>query len=288
MNGKQYKTLAEWSADVRTVWDNARTYNAPESEVYQAAERLSKLMESTYSQIRRSLEIPAYDNYIPKPQEWYFNTYQRHYDEYRNANPQAAQVISAPIVPAYADPYGAPVHGGGALPPPSLAKTPVAPKKTRAAPPMANSPVQAASSPSGAYNPMGGAPNANGANRKRKGDGSDEFDLMHLSHTALPPGGSQQPAPYVNGNYPMSQHVPVAQPVQQQPVAQPVATISAAQQQRLQERLEQLDENQANEVIKILNVQPNAEGEFEILIENMPQETVRILQNYLVSVTGPF
>lgn len=279
--------MAEWSADVRTVWDNARTYNAPESEVYQAAERLSKLMETTYSQIRRTLEIPSYDPFIHKPQEWYYNTYQRHYEEYRNANPQAAQVISAPIVNTYADPYGAPVHGG-ALPPPAQAKASPAPKKTRAAPPMANSPVQPASSPSGAYNPMGGAPNANGANRKRKGDGSDEFDLMHLSHTAIPPG---QPAPYVNGNYgnPVpQQHVPVPQPVQQQPVAQPVATISAAQQQRLQERLEQLDENQANEVIKILNVQPNAEGEFEILIENMPQETVRILQNYLVSVTGPF
>lgn len=292
LNAKLYKNLAEWALDVRTVWDNARTYNAPESEVYQAAERLSKMMETAYAHIQRSLEIPNYDPYHPKPQEWYYNTYTRNYEEYRHANPQAAQVISAPVVAGY-DHYA--VHSGtvgGTLPPPAQAKASPAPKKTRAAPPMASPSGPAAAA---AYNaPVGATNNANGgANRKRKADGSEEFEMMHMAHTTAPPG-QQQPV-YGNGGY--GNGMPAQQPMHHQqhavqapiaPVAQVPAGISPQQQERLQSRLEMLEEHQANEVIKILQIQPNAEGEFEILIENMPQETVRLLENYLVSVTGPF
>lgn len=270
--------MEEWAHDVRTVWDNARTYNAPESEVYQAAERLSKLMENGYSAIKRSLEIPNYDPYHPKTQEYYFNTYTRHYEEYRAANPQIGAVTAAAIPPAggYVDPY--------ASMPPAAANNPVraspAPKKTRATPPAANSPIPASA---GVYNPMMPAANNNNNRTKRKSEENDEFDMMHMAHTSAPPG-SQPQQQYVNGNY----GAPPLQQVPQQHVPQQVPAITPQQEQRLQERLGLLNDDQANEVIKILDVKPNQDGDFEILIENMPPETIRVLENYLISVTGPF
>lgn len=309
-SGRVYKTIADWAHDIRLIWDNARTYNAPESEVYIAAERLSKMFETSYANIQRSLDISGFDPYIPKPIEWYVNTYARHWEEYRAANPQLVVNNVVGVTGGPAALHGAPPSGlpSSALPPHldpygtmALNKPPVpaaAPKKTRAQPP--------AVAPQGAYG-MGATPTASTAtslananvppaNRKRRADGSDEFEAMHPpQHTSMPPGASAMGyhapannaasvgAPSNNGaapSYPPQGQIP------QQPMQ--ATTISLQQQQRMQERLEQLNEAQGNEVIKLLDIQPNAEGEFEILIENMPLEIVRVLENYLVSVTGPF
>lgn len=56
LNNGVYRTIVDWAEDVRTVWNNARIYNAPESEVYRSAERLSQLMEARYANIQ--LDIP--------------------------------------------------------------------------------------------------------------------------------------------------------------------------------------------------------------------------------------
>jgi hypothetical protein len=258
LNGRVYKTMADWAADVRRVWDNAKTYNAPESEVYQAAEALSNMMESQYAAIQRSLELHNYDPFMPKPIEWYVNTYKKHWAEYAAANPQLSQ-------PTAASP--SPMASTGALgspPPSSNPKASPGAKKTKAA-----------------------TPGSAGANRKRKGDkGSDDYDAVHMG---IPP-----PSSHYNGGGNVSQHqLPqhsaspmAATPLP--PMQQQQFMLSPAEQARLQSRLELLDENQAAEVIGILNIQPNEQGEFEIIIESLPRDTVEKLEEYLTRVTGEF
>jgi ankyrin repeat protein len=249
MNARVYKTLADWAADVRLVWDNAKTYNAPESEVYQAAERLCRMTEQGYAHLQRQLDLHNYDPFVHKPHEWYINTYKRHYQEFLDANPQFAQPLLG--------------SSSGSLPPPSSAANPVksspGAKKTRAAPPTTSS------------------PSSNASNRKRKPDlGAEEYDLAH-AHTSAP-------STHYNGASTYAAPVAAA-PV---PVAPQPTTLSHAEQERLQERLGMLDEAQAGEVIKILNIQPNEEGEYVIAIESLPPDTIRVLADFLVAATGPF
>ena len=252
LNGRVYKTMAEWAADVRRVWDNAKTYNAPESEVYQAAETLSNFMESQYATIQRNLELHNYDPFHHKHLEWYVNTYKRHWAEYAAANPH----LIAPQAPLSAAPLGSP--------PPANPKASPGAKKTKATTP-------------GGTGGAGGP----GANRKRKGEKSgDEFDALHMG---IPP-----PSTHYNGSGgSVTAHAP-APMAAAAPMAMAPQMLSAEQQARLQARLELLDENQAAEVIGILNIQPNAEGEFEIIIESLPKETIAKLEDYLTRVTGAF
>jgi len=251
LDARKFKTIAEWAADVRLVWDNAKTYNAPESEVYKAAEALCRMTEQGYLKIQRQLELPpSYDPFIPKSTDWYVSVYRRHYQDFLDANPQYAQPINP--VPA-------------ALPPPaSHPKSSPGAKKTRAAPP-------SGTSPSGA-----------GGNRKRKPDADDQdYEIAH-AHTTAP--GTQYNGNHAYNNTNMGAQMPMAAPSQ----ASPAPALSQQQQDRIQERLSMLDEGQAGEVIKLLGIQPNEEGEYVILIETMPPETLRVLESFLAATTGPF
>eukprot|EP01083_Nonionella_stella_P223748 797080_1 len=49
-NGK-YEDKNEFAADVRLVWDNAKSYNIPESDIYNAAQTLSDFFEANFSTI---------------------------------------------------------------------------------------------------------------------------------------------------------------------------------------------------------------------------------------------
>lgn len=252
LNNKTYKNMSEWAQDVRRVWDNAKTYNAPESDVYAGAETLSNFFEQRYASIQRQLEIPHYDPYVPKPIEWYVSAYKRGFADYTAAHPQAAAAQAAGSLPV------------AALPPqPTPTKPTPAPKKAKAA---------TASTPAN--------------NRKRKPDQrADEYDMAHAPAPAAP-------SAHYNGSSalpPMSQPPMPSQPTPSYGLpAQAPAALSADEQNRLQSRLEMLDEGQASEVISILQIQPNEAGEYEIAIENLPPATIRVLEDYLIRATGPF
>lgn len=63
---RHYKTLKDFSADVRLVFDNARVYNRTDSAIYSAAEGLAQLFEQKYSNLKKALGIhKSYD--VAKP-----------------------------------------------------------------------------------------------------------------------------------------------------------------------------------------------------------------------------
>jgi len=58
----RYKTLRDFACQVRLVFDNARTFNQSGSPIYNDADYLSKLFESKYAELQRSLGLPkSYD-----------------------------------------------------------------------------------------------------------------------------------------------------------------------------------------------------------------------------------
>jgi len=50
----KYTSPAAFSADVRLVWSNAMTYNRPDSDIYDTADKLGKLFEKKFSTISKS------------------------------------------------------------------------------------------------------------------------------------------------------------------------------------------------------------------------------------------
>jgi hypothetical protein len=67
----RFKTLRDFAAKVRLVFDNARTFNQSGSIIYNDADYLSKLFESKYSELQKILGLPkSYDpakEFIPPP-----------------------------------------------------------------------------------------------------------------------------------------------------------------------------------------------------------------------------
>jgi len=67
----KYKSLKEFASKVRLVFDNARTFNQSGSPIYNDADYLSKLFESRYSDLQRTLGLPkSYDppkEFVPPP-----------------------------------------------------------------------------------------------------------------------------------------------------------------------------------------------------------------------------
>jgi len=53
LEGK-YSSPAAFSADVRLVWKNAMTYNRPDSDIYDTADKLGKLFEKKFATISKS------------------------------------------------------------------------------------------------------------------------------------------------------------------------------------------------------------------------------------------
>jgi hypothetical protein len=87
----EYKFVRQIAGDIRLVWDNARTFNLPESDIYQRADRLSKLFERRYTDLKRMFQFP--DNYdlvkIPQTPEYFTNLFSQRLSEYYAKNPQA-------------------------------------------------------------------------------------------------------------------------------------------------------------------------------------------------------
>jgi len=53
MDDRKYPTPEKFAADVRLVWKNAMTYNRPDSDIYITADKLSKLFERKFAQIKK-------------------------------------------------------------------------------------------------------------------------------------------------------------------------------------------------------------------------------------------
>jgi len=60
---KGYKNIKEFAADCRLVFDNARSFNQSESEIYDFAEGLSKTFEEKYDELKIKLHLD--DDYDP-------------------------------------------------------------------------------------------------------------------------------------------------------------------------------------------------------------------------------
>eukprot|EP00456_Euglypha_rotunda_P053871 TRINITY_DN4351_c0_g1_i8.p1 TRINITY_DN4351_c0_g1~~TRINITY_DN4351_c0_g1_i8.p1 ORF type:complete len:141 (+),score=36.36 TRINITY_DN4351_c0_g1_i8:122-544(+) len=46
--------MDKFAADVRLVWRNAMVYNRPDSDIYQTAEKLSKLFERKFAKLKKT------------------------------------------------------------------------------------------------------------------------------------------------------------------------------------------------------------------------------------------
>lgn len=85
-NTKKYPTIRDWARDVRLVWDNALTYNPPQSPIHQFAENLSNYFEKRYINLTVMFGLgPEYDPFNPKPSEWYLERYNTNVKDYQNA-----------------------------------------------------------------------------------------------------------------------------------------------------------------------------------------------------------
>jgi len=51
LDAAKYTAADKFAADVRLVWSNAMTYNRPDSEIYQTADKLSKLFERKWAKV---------------------------------------------------------------------------------------------------------------------------------------------------------------------------------------------------------------------------------------------
>jgi len=53
LDGGKYPAADKFAADVRLVWSNAMTYNRPDSDIYQTADKLSKLFERKWAKVQK-------------------------------------------------------------------------------------------------------------------------------------------------------------------------------------------------------------------------------------------
>jgi len=51
LDGAKYSDAQKFASDVRLVWSNAMTYNRPDSDIYQTADKLSKLFERRFAKL---------------------------------------------------------------------------------------------------------------------------------------------------------------------------------------------------------------------------------------------
>jgi Bromodomain/Bromodomain extra-terminal - transcription regulation len=57
LKGGSYTSPDQFASDVRLVWNNAKTYNRPGSEIYITADALSKAFEKRFSNIKRTTPV---------------------------------------------------------------------------------------------------------------------------------------------------------------------------------------------------------------------------------------
>jgi hypothetical protein len=279
ISSKQYKTVKQWAADVRQVWENARIYNAESSPFNMQAVNMATWFEPAYAAMKQQADLPSnYDPALPpKSREWYAEQYSVGLKRYQEATGVILQPASniPPHVAPQGGAYGAPAPMHNAMPPQQARPPQPAPPRPMApqsvpqpvARPPQPSPAQPKPQPQQPQQPP-----------KRKAD-------------AITPG--PYGAPLGSNGMGSVQHAPmhhqmpqqVAQPpVQHQPVAP--ATLTAEEMEDLSSKLNNLDENQINRVIEILGLQPNANGEYEININELDTRTLRKLQTFVTQELG--
>lgn len=57
----KYIDPESFASDVRLVWRNAMKYNRSDSDIYQTAEKLSKLFEKRFAKVKKSVVVPPSD-----------------------------------------------------------------------------------------------------------------------------------------------------------------------------------------------------------------------------------
>lgn len=86
--GKQYRTLKNYSSDVRLVFDNARVYNKPDSSVHAMAITLLNKFEEKYNRLKVNMGLTLdYDKLKPRNDSYYEKAYKRGFEAYMNRNP---------------------------------------------------------------------------------------------------------------------------------------------------------------------------------------------------------
>lgn len=265
-NMKNYKTVKQWATDIRLIWDNARVYNAESSPFNLQAVNMSNWFENAYAAMKQMLGFPA--NYDPTPpprsREWYAQQYNEGLKRYHEIAPPVAPAPVAPVHHQQMQHHNMPMQHHQPMqqvqqPRPQPVQQPrPAPVPHAAAPPAR--PPQA--------HPQGPMPSAAQPKQapKRKAD----------AMTSNPVGYPANPA---NGLPQMHQ----AAPVQQQ---QQATALTPQEMEDLSSRLNNLDMNQIHKVIEILQLSPNANGEYEINITELDARTLRKLQNFVAQELG--
>jgi hypothetical protein len=286
LNQKQYRTFRDWAADVRQIWDNARVYNRPESVIAMQADRLSQLFEAQYNTVKQEAGLPVdYDPLQRKTHEFYMAIYQKGAAEYQ-------RVAGVTLTPQ-TGPGPGPV---GAVPPPVGGQPPRPPMPRPPAPGMAQQQYAPVPPSAGAAKAQKPKP------AKRKADEMTPTPMMHSPHVQNGgPMGRPQPNPYAPqqahpmhqqhmGMPPMGHHGHPGAPHMghpgMPPQPQPTAMAAAApfppeELEFLSAQLNNLNEDQVQHVIEIMQLAPNADGEYEINITDLPPATLRRLQQFV-------
>jgi hypothetical protein len=275
LNAKQYRTMKEWSADVRQIWENARVYNRPDSVIALQADRLSQLFEAQYAGLKSEAGLdPSFDPYHKKEHSTLMAIYQKGVSEYQRATgvalqppgmipphpqPAAHQNQPRPQMPrppaaAVAQQQYAPVAAAG----PPKAQKPKPPKRKAddmtPTPQMVSPHVQNGGSMNRPQNPYGAVP-------------QQPSHAMHPQQQHLGHPMQQQ----------MGGHI---HPGMQQP---PQAPFPPEELEFLSSQLNNLNEAQVQTVIEIMQLAANEDGEYEINIMDLPPHTLRKLQQFVYS-----
>lgn len=269
---KAYKTVKQWAADIRRIWENARIYNAETSPFNSQAVTMSSWFEAQYAAMKQQCGLPAgYDpTPAPKPREWYAEQYAAGLKRFQDATGQILQPASN--IPPHAPPSSSSYQQTSALhnpmqqqPRPPQAARPV-PSPSSIPPPVARPPQQQVPpKPQPQQPPKRKAdsitPGPYDAPLGANGMGSVQHAPMHHGQVGAPHGA-----------------------VQHQPVAPPPLTPEELED--LSGKLNNLDTDQITKVIEILQLQPNANGEYEINVTELDARTLRKLQTFVNQELG--